>query len=204
MSVSYLICRATTCYPNNYQWATYCCSLHLHLWSIQLQLRATWRTWWLWNVIGGGWPCVETGTLLPSSIKSLGFWVYTQQTASILSVNIWEKEKVCLVWGCLRFSFLWLWRCPQFPVSVCQPGERSESMLLLLLGYQRRQSIATATKLKACCFKSPQSLLSQNLLRNMVVGTSTVQASFSTSCLSMTCSDIKWLFYSNCPSYYSY
>ncbi len=29
--------------------------------------------------------------LLPSSIKSLGFWVYMQQTASTLSVNIWEE-----------------------------------------------------------------------------------------------------------------
>lgn len=84
-------------------------------------------------------------TLLPISIKSLGLWVYTLQMASTLSVNIWEKEKVCLVWGCLRFSFLWLWRCPQFPVSVCQSGGRSESRLLLL-GYQRGRSIATATK----------------------------------------------------------
>lgn len=155
MSVNDLICRATTCYPNNHQLATCCRSLHLHLWSIQLQLQAKWRAQRLWNVIGGGWPCVETGMLLPSSIKSLGFWVYTQQTASALSVNIWEKEKVCLVWGCLRFSFLWLWRCPQFPVSVCQSGGRSESVLLLLLGYQRGQRIATATKLKARCLSHP-------------------------------------------------
>lgn len=154
MSVNDLICRATTCYPNNYQWVTYCRSLHLHLWSIQLPLQAKWRAQWLWNVIGGGWPCVETGSLLPSSIKSLGFWVYMQQTASTLSVNIWEKEKVCLVWGCLRFSFLWLWRCPQFPVSVCQSGGRSDSRLLLL-GYQRGQSIAMATKLKALCLSHP-------------------------------------------------
>lgn len=205
MSVSDLTCRATTCYLNNYQWVTYCESLHLHLWPIQLPSQAKWRAQWLWNVIGGGRPCVERETLLPSSIKSLGFWVYTQQTASTLSVNIWEKEKVCLVWGCLRFSFLWLRRCPQFPVSVCQSGVRSESRLLLL-GYQRGQSIATVTKPKARCFKSPQSLLSQNLLWNIVVGTSTgqIQASFSTSCLSMTCSNIKWLFHSNCLSYYSY
>lgn len=154
MSVSDLICRATTCYPNNYQWVTYCRGLHLHLWSIQLPSQAKWRAQWLWNVIGGGWPCVETGSLLPSSIKSLGLWVYMQQTASTLSVNIWEKEKVCLVWGCLRFSFLWLWRCPQFPVSVCQSGGRSDSRLLLL-GYQRGQSIATATKLKAFCLSHP-------------------------------------------------
>lgn len=130
-------------------------SLHLHLRSIQLQSQAKWRAQRLSNAIGGGCLCVKT--LLPNSIKSLGLWVYTQQTASSHSVNIWEKEKVCLVWGCLRFSFLWLRRCPQLPVSVCQSGGRSENRLLLLLGYQRGQSIATATKLKA--HRSPTTLL---------------------------------------------
>ena len=49
--------------------------------------------------------------------------------------------------------------------------------------------------------KSPQSLLSQNLLWNIVVGRlcRQQQASFSTSCLRMTCSNIKWLFHSNPP-----
>lgn len=106
----------------------------------------------LWLVeVGHVW---RRGTALPSSIKSLGFWVYTQQTASTLSVNIWEKEKVCLVWGCLRFSFLWLRRCPQFPVSVCQSGGRSERRRLSF-GYQKGQCIATATKLKAGCLSHP-------------------------------------------------
>lgn len=159
LSVNDLICRATTCNLNNYQRLAYCRGLHLLLWSKQLQSQAKWRAQWLWNVTGIGWLCVERRTQLPSSIKSLGFWVYTQQTASTLSVNIWEKEKVCLVWGCLRFSFLWLQRCPQFPASVCQSGGRSESrllLLLLLLGYQRGQSIATATKFKACCLSQPR------------------------------------------------
>lgn len=54
--------------------------------------------------------------------------------------------------------------------------------------------------------RQAQSLVSQNALWNMAVGASTGQhqASFSTSCLSMTCSDFKGLFHSNCSSYYSY
>lgn len=72
-------------------------SLHLHLRSIQLQSQAKWRAQRLSNAIGGGCLCVET--LLPNSIKSLGLWVYTQQTASSHSVNRRRKsvwfEVVC-------------------------------------------------------------------------------------------------------------
>lgn len=151
----------------------------------------------------GGCLYVETGTLLPSSIKSLGFWVYMRQTASTHSINIWEKEKVCLVWGRLRFLFLWFRRCPQFPVSVCQSGGRTESTAAA--------SAAAWLSERLMYFHGNQtqsSQLSQNasVLWNMVTGTFTgqQQASFSTSCLSMTCSNIKWLFHSNCLGYYSY
>lgn len=106
-------------------------TLHLRLWPSGIPLQAKWRTQKLSSPIGRGRLCVEPGTMMLSSIKSLWFWVYTRQTASTPSINIWEKEKVCLVWGCLWLPFLWLQRCPQFPVWVCQSGERSESWLLL-------------------------------------------------------------------------
>lgn len=112
------------------------------------------------------------------SIESLGLWVYTLRAATNICVTIWKKEKVCLVRGCLRFPFLWLLRCPQLPVSECQPGGTSES----------QTAAALQPKWPEHCRSNPKSLL-QELEWNMVAGNQNGQrrASFSTSCLSATC-----------------
>lgn len=127
--------------------------LHLHLWPSRLPSQAKWRTRRLSNAIGQDCLCVVPRILMLGSIKSLRFWVYTRQTALTPSINIWEKEKVCLVWGRLWLPFLWLQRCPQFPVWVCQSGGRSENWLLfcccLAIGEARTLPQQPNSKLRA-------------------------------------------------------
>lgn len=116
------------------------------------------------------------------SIESLGLRVYTLRAATSVCITIWKKEKVCLVRGCLRFPFLWLLRCPQLPVSVCQSGGTSESQTAARLQPKRTGH----------CRGNRNSPL-QELLWNMLAGNQTGQrwASFSTSRLSATCFKLK-------------
>lgn len=127
---------------------------------------------------GHGMPLVEERC----SIESLGLWVYTLRAATSVCITIWKREKVCLVRGCLRFPFLWLLRCPQLPVSVCQSGGTSES----------QTAAGLQPKRPGHCRGNRNSLL-QELLWNTVAGNQTGQrwASFSTSRLSATCFKLK-------------
>lgn len=111
----------------------------------------------------GGW--VGGTTLLPSSMKSVRLQVlYALQTASKPTAR--KAETSVWVWGRLRLPFSRPWRflCLLVPVAASLEGHQKPALplqLLLLLGYRRGQSIATANK--ACRpLKSAQCQLSQS------------------------------------------
>lgn len=168
-------------------------------------------------MVGEGRPCVERGTLLPSSIKSLGLWVYMLQTASTHSVKRSREGESLSGLRSSAAPLLVALEVPAAPgVSVPVWREiRKQAAAAAAVAAPAAPAAPAAwlsTRPEHChskqslLLKSAQCLLFQKWEWNMATGTYTGQhqASFSTLYLLITWFNIKWLFYSNCPSDYSY
>lgn len=199
MSVSDLKSRATTLSPNNYQWLT-CFRASTFIYgpfTCAHRLKTE-----LSNVIGQSRPCVQARALVPSSMKSL--WVLSLHAADSVSSG-------ASTFGSRRKSVWFEVVCGS---PSCGSGGAHSSQ-------RQRASLEEDLRAGCCCLairEARQLPRQPNSKLVAVITTITglleviekfggwnhkLGSTFSSSCLSMTCLNLKWLFQSDRSIYFS-